>query len=80
MAIGRRGRPRPVETIKRDAMILRYLRDNGATSRNDLANALGLTTQQTYLALSRLDKSGKVRRTLADGENVWEATSQGDGS
>lgn len=56
-----RGRPRPPETIARDRAILEYLKRNGATTRNTLAEALGLGKTITYLALNRLRLEGTVR-------------------
>lgn len=60
-----RGRPRPPETVERDAAILTYLETHGPQSRNALAEGLGLDKTITYLALDRLRRSGRVR-TCAD--------------
>lgn len=56
-----RGRPRPQATIERDERIVKFLDDNGAQSRNALADALGLDKTIVYLALSRLREQGRVR-------------------
>lgn len=55
-----RGRPRPQETIDRDARILAYLRDNGPQTRNDLAEALGESKSKVWLSLDRLRREGRV--------------------
>lgn len=62
-----RGRPRPEETVARDAAILAYLKENGAQTRNDLAAALLLEKTVTYLALNRLREQGHVRTCAAQG-------------
>lgn len=67
----RRGRPRPEETLKRDGQVLRLLERGGPLTRNDLAEALGISPQLVYLALSRLAKNGRVKRCLVDNESVW---------
>jgi uncharacterized membrane protein len=56
-----RGRPRPQETIERDNKILKYLRENGARTRNDLAEVLGEERSKVWLALDRLRSQGLVR-------------------
>jgi predicted ArsR family transcriptional regulator len=72
--MAQRGRPRPDTTVRRDATIRTFLEENGPKSRNEIAEALGISTQLTYLALSRLADAGSVVRTLADdGSNVWRA-------
>lgn len=59
----RRGRPRPIETIRRDETILHLLRDNpDGMSRNDLSEMMSLDTVKTWLALDRLRKEGLVAR------------------
>lgn len=63
-----RGRPRPQETIDRDARVLKYLTDHGATSRNALADALGEDRSKTWLALDRLRQAGLVRICASAGE------------
>lgn len=70
-----RGRPRPQETIKRDARVLALLNEKGPQSRNEVAEALGLEKVLAYLSLDRLRRDGKVR-TCADarpGSTLWSA-------
>lgn len=55
-----RGRPRPQETIDRDARILKYLRTHGPQSRNALAKALDEPKSKVWLALNRLRNDGLV--------------------
>ena len=67
-----RGRPRPQETIERDAAVLAHLRLNGPLTRNQLAESLGLSLSHTYLSLSRLREAGQVRICGgASEESVW---------
>lgn len=56
-----RGRPRPQETIERDNMILKLLRETGPQTRNAIAEGLGVPETKVYLALDRLRKAGHVR-------------------
>lgn len=56
-----RGRPRPPETIERDSAVLAHLRLNGAQTRNQIAESLGLGKAVAYLALNRLRARGAVR-------------------
>lgn len=67
-----RGRPRPDTTVRRDATIRAFLAENGPKSRNEIAEALSISPQLTYLALTRLSTAGMVRRTVSGvGDNVW---------
>lgn len=66
----RRGRPRPVETIERDARIHTLLAD-GSLSRGQIAQETGLTADLVHLALRRLQRDGRVRQCLRDGVVVW---------
>lgn len=70
-----RGRPRPPETIARDAAVLELLRSRGALSRNQIAEALGEEKVKVWLALDRLRRDGLVRtcaRTSGSGL-LWSA-------
>lgn len=62
-----RGRPRPQETIERDAAVLAQLKLNGAQTRNQLSESLGLSKTVTYLALNRLRDQGQVRICAGQG-------------
>lgn len=73
-----RGRPRPQETIARDALTLRLLRRSRLT-RDELAQRLDCTSHLAYLSLWRLQQDGLVRRVpnTANGRtNVWEVISK----
>lgn len=67
-----RGRPRPQETIDRDIRILKHLRSEGARTRNQLAEDLGLSKTKTYLALDRLRRQGLVRTCTTPAKPVPE--------
>lgn len=73
----RRGRPRPVDSIARDGMILHLLKERGPQTRNEIAAGLELSTSLTYLALTRLRGQGAVKRCLqADGSSVWSTATE----
>lgn len=78
VATGSRGRPRPLETIRRDESILNLVGDK-PRSRNDLWSELtaggdSVSTSQVWLSLDRLRKRGLVRRcTTKSGQQVWTA-------
>lgn len=77
-----RGRPRPQETIERDAAILRMLKDNpDGTARNDIAEAMGLNKSRTYLSLDRLRRDGlaemvRSETSQADKDALWVAVKE----
>lgn len=66
----RRGRPRPAATIERDERIYRLV-SGGSSSRGQLAQQTGLTTDLVALALGRLRRAGRVRQCLDGGVIVW---------
>lgn len=66
-----RGRPRPPETIERDRRILALLNENGALTRNDLAELLGEEKVKVYLSLTRLRNDGRVRTCAANGQRGY---------
>lgn len=74
-----RGRPRPQETIERDAAILRMLKENpDGMARNDIAEAMGLNKSRTYLSLDRLRRDGLAKMvrsetSQADKDALWVA-------
>lgn len=78
VATGKRGRPRPLETIRRDEKVLTLLRES-PQSRNDVWDQLSsdgdiVSESQVWLSLDRLRKRGLVRRcTSDDGHQVWTA-------
>lgn len=70
-----RGRPRPQETIDRDAAVLALLRSGEAMSRNRIAEALGEEKVKVWLSLDRLRRKRLVRtcaRTSGPGL-LWSA-------
>lgn len=56
-----RGRPRPQETIDRDARVLASLRQDGPQTRNALADRLAEPKSKIWLSLDRLRRDGLVR-------------------
>jgi predicted ArsR family transcriptional regulator len=68
-----RGRPRPQETIERDARILEYLTRNGPQTRNHLAEVFHIAPTVTYLSLDRLRQQGQVQLCDAQGgpDALW---------
>jgi DNA-binding transcriptional regulator LsrR (DeoR family) len=71
-----RGRPRPQETIDRDAAVLAHLRLTGPQTRNQLAESLGVERSRIWLSLDRLRKDGLVQVDNASGGQnaVWKVT------
>ena len=70
-----RGRPRPQETIDRDAAVLAHLKMNGPCTRSGIAEAFGLPPVKVWLCLDRLRREGLVRtcaRTEGPGL-LWSA-------
>lgn len=70
-----RGRPRPPETIQRDAMILKLLTDLGPQTRNAIAEGLGIEKVKVYLSLDRLRREGLIRTCTSKnpGATLWSA-------
>jgi site-specific DNA-cytosine methylase len=68
---GRRGRPRPSETIDRDQKVFDVLATSGLT-RETISTTLGLESNLVYLSLWRLKRDGRVERVRHDGANVWQ--------
>lgn len=71
-----RGRPRPAETVQRDEAILSLLRRDGAQTRNQIAEQLGVEKVKAYLSLDRLRRAGLVRTctSAAPGSTLWSAS------
>lgn len=69
-----RGRPRPEETIRRDELVLSFLKEQ-PLSRNRIWEKLSETEtvspSQVWLSLDRLRKEGKVKLCQGIGERVW---------
>lgn len=70
------GRPRPDETVERDAKVLALLQE-GDMTRNQIAQRLGLKPVITYLSLSRLRDANKARlvhqRAMTGSKAIWTA-------
>jgi predicted ArsR family transcriptional regulator len=66
-------RPEPVR--KRDEDVLLYLKEHGMSSRNEIADHLGLSRSLTYLSLYRLREASKAKRCVAQDTNdlLWTA-------
>lgn len=70
----KRGRPRPPETIERDAMVHQLLLTDGRLTRNMIVEKTGLPESQVYLSLSRLRGEGKaVHEGGYKAEKFWSA-------
>lgn len=70
-ADGRRGRPRPTETVDRDQRIFDALASHGK-SRVTLASELGIEPNLVYLSLWRMKRAQRVERLRHDGGWVWQ--------
>jgi DNA-binding IclR family transcriptional regulator len=70
-----RGRPRPAETVRLDAAVLKRLRDAGPATRNAIAAALHEKQSKVYLSLRRLREEGSVRKCQGEGAyTIWSAS------
>jgi hypothetical protein len=68
----RRGAPPRPEVIARDALVKEYLVKHGATTRNALADALGIERRLLWLALDRLRRRGEVKKCAPQsGDVLW---------
>jgi predicted Rossmann fold nucleotide-binding protein DprA/Smf involved in DNA uptake len=68
---GRKGRPRPQETIDRDELVYGALAE--PKTKPGLVEATQLTANQVYLSLYRLKRDGRVTRQSGEGLNghIW---------
>jgi predicted transcriptional regulator len=66
---------RPEHVRTRDQLVYDYLAEHGSSSRNTVADELGLSRSLTYLSLDRLRKGGQVKRCMAEDSNdlLWTA-------
>lgn len=66
---------RPPAVTERDEKVFNYLEENGSSSRNAIADHLGLTRSLTYLSLYRLRDAGRVKRCVSETTNelMWTA-------
>lgn len=62
---GRRGRPRPQETLERDNQVKTQLA-SGPKTTQELAEALGIETGIAYLCIYRLKRAGEVEKVQAE--------------
>ena len=67
---GRRGRPRPQETIERDDKVVASLQDSPKTT-GELAEELGVEKGIAYLSIYRLRREGRVQKQTSDKGRVW---------
>lgn len=68
---GRKGRPRPPETVERDQKVFDALA-GGGMSREAIANALEMDRNAVYLSLWRLKRDERVRPIRHEGAQLWE--------
>jgi len=64
---------RPPAVTSRDEQVYNYLKEHGSSSRNAVAQELGLSRSLTYLSLYRLRDKDRAKRCLSpDGsEQLW---------
>lgn len=68
---GRKGRPRPVETVERDQRVFDALA-SGGLSREALTERTGLTSNLVYLSLWRLKRDSRVEPIRHEGAQLWQ--------
>ena len=66
-----KGRPRSDETLARDEKAFEALAGDGKT-KEELAEAMGVTPNFAYLSLWRLNRDGKIQKVRKDGKFVWQ--------
>lgn len=66
---------RPDAVKARDEAVHAYLKEHGMSSRNTIADALGLSRSLTYLSLYRLREANKAKRCVAQDTDdlLWTA-------
>lgn len=64
---------RPPAVTNRDELVYNYLKDHGSSSRNTIADALGLSRSLTYLSLYRLRDQERAKRCISQDGNdqLW---------
>lgn len=77
---GRRGRPRPLDTLERDERVLELLRTAGPLTTAEIAEKLQLEGKSiAYLSVYRLSRSGKVAKSTGENaKNKWEVAPASD--
>lgn len=67
---GTRGRPRPDETIERDAKVLAFIANHAdGVTRKQIVEGTSIPGNEVYLSLYRLRRDGKAART----GSTWKA-------
>jgi len=69
----RHGRPPKSLVDQRDAQVLELVQGSEGISRVAVAEKLGLTLHEAYLALSRVKHTGAIRTVRRDNAHVWIA-------
>jgi predicted transcriptional regulator len=64
---------RPPAVTGRDEQVYNYLKEHGSSSRNTIAENLGLAQSLTYLSLYRLRQAGRAKRCVSETTNelMW---------
>lgn len=70
----RLGRPRSAETLARDEQVYSLIAQ-GARSRGELADQMGLSAGIVALAIGRLRRAERVEQCLDRGRIVWAVAS-----
>lgn len=70
-----RGRPRPDTTVQRDSAALTHFQSasSAGLTREELAEKLGVSSSEAYLAIYRLSRQNppRVRKQRRDGKVRW---------
>lgn len=68
---GRKGRPRPTETVERDQKIFDAL-ESGGLSRAAIAARTGIEANLVYLSLWRMKRDNRVEPIRHEGAQLWQ--------
>lgn len=82
---GRKGRPRPAETVERDEVVFSYLDGlrnedgtRGSKTRAELVTELASPANVVYLSLYRLSRAGRIVRGKVGGGHNWSVADTSD--
>lgn len=76
----RHGRPDKATVQQRDSEVLALVRESGSISRLQVAEKLGITAHEAYLALSRIRNTGAIRTMRRDNAHVWVPVARSTGA
>lgn len=70
------GRPRVKSVVERDESVYRQLTEKGSLQVRDIAEAVGVGRNATYLSLWRLRREGRVAYKRDGALRLWSAVTK----